>query len=177
MKIDNKILDRVNSYKYLGVGLLTNSELSWVPHIRAITSKLASACGTLFTAKHCLDRHALRLILNTSVLSYVNYGILVWESAIKTALQSLTVILNRVVRCVNFRTTIGHIKMSQLYKDNKIFQLKDIYHLGIARFMNKYTNNKLPSTFFIILQILQGFIPTTQHLNPPQDYFFLVRQR
>ena len=43
LKIGDKILDRVNSYKYLGV--LIDSELSWVPHIRAIISKLASAFG------------------------------------------------------------------------------------------------------------------------------------
>ena len=40
-----------------------------------------------------------------------------------------------------------HIKMSQLYKDNIVFQFKDIYHLEIAKFMYKYTNNTLPSNF------------------------------
>ena len=100
-----------------------------------------------FRKKHCLDKHALRLILNTLVLSHVNYGILVWGSAAKTALQPLTVMLKRIVRCVNFHTRNEHIKMNQLYKGYKILQIKNIYHLEIAKFMYKYTNNKLPSNF------------------------------
>ena len=55
LKIGDKILDRVNSHKYSGV--LINSELSWVPHIRVITSKFASACGTLFKVYKTLLRY------------------------------------------------------------------------------------------------------------------------
>jgi len=52
LKLKNQVSEKVNSYKHLGI--IFDSELSWIPLIKAITSKLASVCG-VDCCSHYLD--------------------------------------------------------------------------------------------------------------------------
>ena len=61
------IVEQTTSYKYLGV--LIDENLSWIPQIDNMCSKLSSVCGILSKVRHYLDRNALMLIYNSLVES------------------------------------------------------------------------------------------------------------
>jgi len=50
------------------------------------------------------------------------------------------------MRCLNTHE-LATRKVSNIYKTQKILQLKDIYNLEVSKFMCKYTNSQLLATF------------------------------
>ena len=135
----------MDTYKYLGV--IFDEKLTWKPQIETITNKLASVCGMFFRVRHCMDQHALNIIFHSLVLSRITYGLISWGSACTTNLHPLIVILNRIIRCLNFCPRNLRVPLCQLYKKNKILQLSDLYKSEIAKFMYKFNKNKLLPNF------------------------------
>jgi len=46
-----------------------------------------------------------------------------------------------------FKPVSRKVSNNNIYKTQKILQLKDIYNLEVSKFMYKYTNSQLPTTF------------------------------
>jgi len=50
-------------------------------------------------------------------------------------------------------------KVTNIYKTQKILQLKDVYNLEVSKFMYKYTNSQLPATFNNYFKLIRDVRP------------------
>ena len=136
-------LAKVEEYKYLG--LIIDSKLTWEPHVKYLTSKLAKTIGVLFRTRHYLNRQSLFVIFNSLFLSYLRYGIICWGRCSKTTMKPLTILMNRAIRCILFldqrESCATHLSQ------NKILLIPDMLKLEIAKFMYCFNNNLLPANF------------------------------
>jgi len=102
--------------------------------------------GVIYKVKHYANNQSLRLLYHTLINSRVLYEIIAWERAASPHIQPISVVLNRAMRCLNTHE-LATRKVSNIYKTQKILQLKDIYNLEVSKFMCKYTNSQLLATF------------------------------
>ena len=72
LTIKEKELDRVNSYKYLGV--IINENLSWTDYVDYIKNKVSQRLGVLQRIKHLLPRDTRELFVKAMVLPILDYA-------------------------------------------------------------------------------------------------------
>ena len=61
LKTNNYEIQREESIKFLGV--LLDQHLTWKEHIKLTENKIANNIGTLYKARHCLDKKSLAMPL------------------------------------------------------------------------------------------------------------------
>ena len=74
--IDSSPITFVKDFNYLGITLDTG--LTWKPHLNNISKKLAKTNGIMTRLKHFLSVNILKILYNSLILPYLNYGILAW---------------------------------------------------------------------------------------------------
>ena len=139
----NKI-QKVDSCNYLG--MIIDNKLNWKLQIDKIKKKISKTVGILYRIRYYLNKTSLKLIYNSLILSYVRYGILNYGRASKVALQPISILMNRGLRCINF---IGRRtkRISQIYFDEKILTLQDTFQLELGKFCYKFKKDLLPNSF------------------------------
>ena len=81
--------------------------------------------------------------------------------------------MNTAIRCLNYSST-NNGNIEKLYHKDKILQIPDMLRLEIAKFLYKYNNNLLPSSFksyFTPVNSVHHFITRNSSSN-----FFLPRK-
>ena len=134
----------MNSCNYLG--MIIDNKLNWKQQIDKIKTKITKTVGILYRIRYYLNRASLKLIYNSLILSYVRYGILNYGRASKVALQPISILMNRGLRCINF-IGIRTKKTSQIYFDEKILTLQDTFQLELGKFCYKFNKDLLPNSF------------------------------
>ena len=86
LTIKEKELDRVNSYKYLGV--IINENLSWTDHVDYIKNKVSQRLGVLQRIKHLLPRDTRELFVKAMVLPILDYADVTWGDKSNTTLMN-----------------------------------------------------------------------------------------
>ena len=86
LTIKEKELDRVNSYKYLGV--IINENLSWTDHVDYIKIKVSQRLGVLQRIKHLLPRDTRELFVKAMVLPILDYADVTWGDKSNTTLMN-----------------------------------------------------------------------------------------
>ena len=76
VKIDNTMIERVQTFNYLGIML--NETLSWKSHIAMVSNKISKAIGILYRLKHIFPEYVLFTLYNSLIVSYINYELLLW---------------------------------------------------------------------------------------------------
>ena len=140
IKINGKLLDICDEYKYLGV--IFDSHLTWKPHIDRICNKVSKACGALSKLRHCVDLDTLKNVYYALVHSYLRYGIIVWGNSIEKNKARLNALLNRVARIMTF-APFG-IGTKPIFDFLKILDVSQIFSLETGKFMFKSKNGMLP---------------------------------
>ena len=71
-------LERVNSFKYLGI--IITSSLLWSPHIQPVRSKAHQTIGIIYHNfyKHA-SPHTLLMLYHSLVIPYLSYCSFVWD--------------------------------------------------------------------------------------------------
>ena len=72
LTIKERELDRVNSYKYLGV--IINENLSCTDHVDYITTKVSQRLGVLQRIRHLLQRDTMKLFVKAMVLPILDFA-------------------------------------------------------------------------------------------------------
>ena len=86
-------------------------------------------------------------MVNSLILSRVNYGIICYGRANKTSLKPLELIVNKALRCISFINLKDKIKTNKIYYDQGILKIQDTFNLQVAKFCFKYKNGLLPQIF------------------------------
>ena len=74
-----------------------NENLSWKPHIDNICNKISRSFGILNKLKHYIPLHTRINIINSLILPYINYGILLWGNKQKR----VTKLQKKAIRIMN----------------------------------------------------------------------------
>ena len=99
LSVKNKLLGRVQSFKYLGVVL--NEHLTWSDHIDYIRSKVSQRLGILRRIKHLLPVSTRIIYVNTMVIPIIEYASLVWgDKNNKVLMELLQILQNKAAKLV-----------------------------------------------------------------------------
>ena len=87
LKINGHVIERVSQTIFLGITIQEN--LSWIPHIQSITTKISKNIGIIAKSRHSLDRSTLSVLYNSLILPYLQYCTIIWGSSYTTHLHPL----------------------------------------------------------------------------------------
>ena len=142
IKINNKFIEKVNTFKFLGIYLDCN--LSWENHVNEITKKISKTVGVLSILKHYFPQKILLTIYNSLILSHFNYGITLWGFHNCTRLKSLQKKALRHVSKLPFR-----VHTQPICKLLKTMLIDDIFNQACLKFYYKFKKGFLPSYFYV----------------------------
>ena len=96
--------------------------------------------------RHYVSFECLRNFYYAKIYSKLQYAILAWGGCCEAKLNRLNVLHNNIIRILTLKNMPPLIRLSTktLFKSINILQLKDIFHLELAKFMHKATNSDLP---------------------------------
>jgi len=97
--INDYSLDRVTSFKYLGVVL--NQSLTWADHIEVLSNKIAQRIGLIKRIKHLLPVHARITLANCLVVPLFDYADSVWGDKDNLVLMNqLQIMHNKLAKVI-----------------------------------------------------------------------------
>lgn len=137
--IDGHKIEFVSDFNFLGIVL--NENLKWKSHIDMISNKISKTLGIMKKLKNTLPESALLNIYNALVLSYLNYGIIVW--GIQTS--KLFKLQKMALRIIGKSKFNAHT--SPLFKKFRLLKIADLSALHDLKFCYKFENGTLPEYF------------------------------
>ena len=141
----NKVpIEYVTEFNFLGITL--DECMTWNRHINRIACKMSCTIGTLKRLKRLLPFSVLKMLYNSLILPYINYGILVWG----TNTQRIEKLQKTAVRIISNSKYNAHSE--PLFKKLALLNISDIYKISILKFYFKYKNNMLPAYFNSIFE-------------------------
>ena len=143
IQINSTKIHAVSQTKFLGV--ILDSQLSWKPHIKYISTKLSKNIGILGKARRYLNTKSLECLYYAFLYPYFLYCINIWGGANISTLKPLVTIQNWAVRTVSCKPR--RTSSLPLYLSLKILDISQIYKLQVLTFVYKYKCLLLPSIF------------------------------
>ena len=136
-------IEQSDQVKRLGVHL--DSKISWKIHIEKLTCKLSKVCGMIYKLRHNVPLSTLKLLYYAMFHSHLQYSLLNWGRACKSHYHKLVILQNNILRACLFRPL--HHPTNSLYSDCSVLKLEDMIKMEFAKFMFKFNNNILPTSF------------------------------
>ena len=78
--------------------------MSWANHLLSIKKKISKVIGILYRLKNTFPLEVLKTLYKSLVLSYINYGLLLWGVEVK----NLEIIQKRAIRLITGSNYIAH---------------------------------------------------------------------
>ena len=144
--IDNTLIERVESFNYLGIML--NKTLSWKSHIEMVGKKFLKVTGILYRLRKFFPENVLFTLYNSLIISYINYGLLLWG----IDCHKLEILQKKALRFMTNSSYIAHT--APLFIQHGVLRVTDMYKLKLLKFYYKLSYNLLPP-----------YILTAKHLN------------
>ena len=153
--LNGDLIERVENFKFLGITI--NEHLNWKSHMLDILSKIQRNLGITYKIAPFLNRNSLFELYHSLIMSHIRYGIIVWH-------HGNAQIRKKIQACSNkFLRLIFHLKprdsVRSLMKENKLLSVNQIYHVEVAKIMQKHALGDILSPF---MDILQGQIRLTE---------------
>lgn len=98
IKIDNCILERTDTFKYLGI--ILDNHFHWAGQINAVGVKLASGCHALLQARGYFDKSILRALYFAFINSHLIYCMESWAWTYDSYLDPLRRLQKRAIRII-----------------------------------------------------------------------------
>ena len=77
--MDNQILTKVNSIKYMGI--IVDHKLNWLDHITYVKAKISKGIGIMYKARKYLNKNSLKNLYHAYIYPYLTYCVEVWGCA------------------------------------------------------------------------------------------------
>lgn len=151
--IDNTVIDRVTSTKFLGVYI--DSKLTWSAHIAHISKKISKSIGIINKIKTLLDESTLRTIYNTLVLPYLMYCHLIWGNCAQTNLNRIIVLQKKCIRFVTNSPFLAHT--DPLFSRLNVIKIQNLYTYLSCILIYKLRNNLCPPSFSSVIDLRLTF--------------------
>ena len=116
-----------------------------------IKLKLNRANSLLAKLRYYVHSKLLKTIYSAIFESHLRYGCQLWGQAQTQAINNIEKIQNKALRIINFKGPWESI--APLYKESKIFKLKDIVLLNNLQFVYDQINKNLPKSFHTLFTL------------------------
>ena len=140
---DDTPLESVSDIKFLGITV--DNKLSWKSHVANTCNIVSRNIGVINRLKSHIPSSSLLTLYSSLILPYLNYGILAWGNTHKFLLDRLLLLQKKSLRIICNTNARSHT--NQLFLQNKILKIEDLYSFQLGQFMYNYNNNTLPSVF------------------------------
>ena len=153
LKIENHTIEFVDSFNLLGI--VIDSKLKWGHHIDNISKKISRTSGIINKLKNFIPLNAILDIYNSLILSYINYGLLIWSGKG----NKVSKLQKKAIRYMTRSKHNAHT--SGLFKALNLLKYDDLCVLHDYKFIYRAENGKLPIYFMSLIHSLK---------NPSQNY-------
>ena len=153
--IGSEPIERVAEFNFLG--LTIDENLDWNPHLQKISNKVSRTLGVMCRLKNYLPVHILRLLYNSLVLPYLQYGILTWGFKIGR-IEKLQKRAVRIITCSKYN---AHTE--PLFKTLNLLKVGDMFTLNLLKMYYKYKNQSLP--FYVMNMFTDAIAPHDYNLR------------
>ncbi len=143
IKVDNIIIKRVKSAKYLGV--ILDEDLNWGNHIGEMNKSIIKTANSFKIIKHKVPDSTKPVLFQAYIFSKIQYDIEVYGKALPTIIKKVQTQQNRALKILFSKDYYTPTKL--LHKELNILLINDIYKLYILKFVYKHQNNNLPNIF------------------------------
>ena len=139
-------IDRVTQFNFLG--LIINSQLTWISHIQHISCKISKIIGVMYRLKHTYPQSVLLLLYNTLIVAHFNYCLLIWGSKIVLD-HPIHKLQKRALRIIMNSDYVAHSE--PLCKELSLLKVTDMFMVSLWKFYYKLMNNSLPHYFNVFI--------------------------
>jgi len=144
LRIDNKIIERKEHFKFLGV--IIDEHLTWKEHINTVAGKISRSIGIISKIQFYVSQSSLLNLYYSLIYPYLYYGNIVWGATYKSNLKRLIVLQKRIIRIITKSKYDAHT--APLFHNLNLLNLENIYTLQIGLFMfSVLKNNSIPKSF------------------------------
>ena len=167
--INNKILKREKSVKYLGI--LIDEKLLWEEHIQYVTNKLIKYSSIFYKLRAIVPHQVLKTLYFALVHPHLLYGVELFGNAPVKYLDPLIKLNNKLLRIAQNRRMDTRLKL--LYSVYNTLPIPELHEFQIILLMHRYEHFKstLPTAFqnlFILNKEIHKFYTrqsSTYHLT------------
>ena len=139
--INNKVIDRVVSTKFLSV--IIDAQLKFREHIAQIKGKIARGIGMLCWAKKFFNIKTLTDLYYSFVHPYLSYCVEFWGNTKTTYINLLIKLQKHAVRIITAANRL--CSTAGIFKMLKIIPLAKLHTLAVFLFLYKVVNTVVPS--------------------------------
>ena len=140
-------IEHVPSFNFLGIMLDEN--LSWKSHIEMVGNKISKVTGILYRLKNVFPENVLFVLYNSLIVSYINYGLLLWG----THSHKLELLQKRALRFMTNSSYRAHT--TPLLIKHGLLNVRDMYKLKLLKFYYKLSYDLLPPYFNNYIDIIE----------------------
>ena len=137
VRVDNKIIKKVSSCKYLGVTI--DDRLTFNEHVQLIINKIKRFCGIFYKLRFMLPVACLKNLYFALVHSQMIYGLEIYGNTFSTYLEPLQIINNKILRILQNKPLSAPIK--NLYSNFNTLPLQSLRDFKIISLVHKFVHN------------------------------------
>lgn len=134
LKINNNLISRSTSFKFLGV--MFDENFNFKSHINNISNKLSRSTAMLYRLRDFMPCEVLKILYYAHIYPHLLYCNPIWSTTYVTHLTSLNLLHKKIIRIITNSSYLEHT--TPLFKNTKILKLQDITKLSIATCMYKH---------------------------------------
>ena len=142
--------------KYYGVtdtanflGIMLDENLSWKSHIEMVSNKISKVTCILYRLKNVFPESVLFVLYNSLIVSYINYGLLLWG----VHFHRLNSLQKKALRFMTNSSYLAHT-IPLLIKYG-LLNVGDMYKLKLLKFYYKLSYDLLPPYFNNYIEIIE----------------------
>ena len=140
-------IEHVPSFNFLGIMLDEN--LSWKSHIEMVGNKISKVTGILYRLKNVFPENVLFVLYNSLIVSYMNYGLLLWG----IHSHKLELLQKKALRLMTNSNYLAHT--TPLLIKHGLLNVRDMYKLKLLKFHYKPSYDLLPPYFNKYIEIIE----------------------
>ena len=133
LTIGSTNISETENIKYLGIFL--DNRLKFNVHVNYLSNKISKQVGLLYKLNNYLPKEILKLLYNSFVLPYINYGIEAWFSSYLNNTNKITVLQKKSIRAINNLPYNDHT--NDYFLDMNLLKLNDLFKYKVALLMFK----------------------------------------
>jgi hypothetical protein len=143
IKMNNEIIENVNSSKFLGV--ILDNKLCWSEHIAYIKGKISRNLGIVCKARKVLNQDSLKNLYYAFIYPHLCYCVEIWGNACKTYIDVINKIHKKCIRILC--NAKWNDPSAQLFQSLDLLNFYQIHSYRMLLFSYKLYHRKLPSIF------------------------------
>ena len=150
-------IEHVPPFNFLGIMLDEN--LSWKIQIGMVGNKISKVTGILYRLKNMFPENVLFVLYNSLIVSYMNYGLLLWG----IHSHKLELLQKKALRLMTNSNYLAHT--TALLIKHGLLNVRDMYKLKLLKFYYKLSYD-LYNIFFWAIIIIIIIMYMYMQLNP-----------